>query len=207
LHDTSASGLIWYDDKGHGFYLVTRPAAYDQAYFDKYVGYAKTELGELLTSIRVALVNKHLPLGMPLIDVGVGCGQFLESMARFRPCHGYDVNPVAVQMLKDTGRWRDPYETDPLALTFWDSFEHIAQPANILARQAAIIFMSLPVFHNRDHVLRSRHFRPDEHFWYFTNWGLVRVMDQMGYRCIEMNYHETSAGREDIGTFVFVRHG
>lgn len=183
------------------------PEPYDQSYFDKYTGYAQTDLGRELTNLRVDLVNKFLPTGMHVCDIGIGCGQFLEAIDRYRPCWGYDVNPVAVQWLQQAGRWLDPYiEARPYVLTFWDSFEHIQRPAVLLqACRPRFVFMSLPIFRDLAHVLRSKHFRPDEHFWYFTTWGLIKEMGRAGYRCLAVNFDETAAGREDIGTFVFER--
>lgn len=195
--------MTWLADRGFGFYPIDRPAPYDQAYFDKYRGYARTPLGAELTRQRVDLVNAYVPQHFTVVDVGIGCGQFLQAMLMHRRCRGFDVNPVAVKMLNDTGLWSDPYNVGADVLTFWDSFEHIQAPGRLLDMGATFVFISMPIFRDQAHAASSKHFRPDEHWWYFTSWGLIREMECAGYRCLEMNYNETKAGREDIGTFVF----
>ena len=67
------------------------------------------------------------------------------------------------------------------------------------------LFMSLPVFNDVDHVLRSKHFKPDEHFWYFTRDGLVAAMLMCGFKLVAESDVESELGREDIGTFAFRR--
>ncbi len=90
--------------------------------------------------------------------------------------YGFDINPYAVAWLKEVGKYKDPYPVD--SMSFWDSLEHI---------------------------LRSKHFRPDEHCWYWTKQGLQRFMSNFDFSLLEYNLMETEIGREDIGTFVFVR--
>jgi hypothetical protein len=55
------------------------------------------------------------------------------------------------------------------------------------------------------HIAQSRHFKPGEHYWYFTTAGLIAWFWKLGFTCREANSMETMAGREDIGTFVFQR--
>jgi hypothetical protein len=54
-------------------------------------------------------------------------------------------------------------------------------------------------------VLRSKHFRPQEHIWYFTREGLVNAMKACGFSLVAESDFETELGREDIGTFAFRR--
>jgi hypothetical protein len=56
-------------------------------------------------------------------------------------------------------------------------------------------------------VLRSKHFRPTEHCWYFTRPGLVFAMKLCGFVLVSESNIETELGREDIGTFAFRREG
>lgn len=202
---TAVDDLIWFPRRGYGYYNVADPLApYDRAYWEKYVNYACTDLGGQLTMFRVKLVKEFLPAHVPLIDVGIGCGQFIQSVEHL--AYGFDVNPVAVDWLQQCGAWADPRQTSGMfALTFWDSFEHIQSPMEMLERRPAFVFMSLPIFRDADHVRRSKHFRRDEHFWYFTTWGLIREMNRAGYGCARFCDDETRLGREDIGTFVFYR--
>ena len=198
----SASDLVWLPRAGIGYYPVENSAAhYDEAYFQKYVGYAQTELGRALTAARIAMVARHYGDG-PLIDIGIGCGQFVDA---WPGALGYDVNPAALRWLIDRELYADPYVTAFDVATFWDSLEHIAEPAPLLANVRAWAFVSLPIFRNAAHVRASRHFRPDEHYWYFTEPGLLACMASVGFECVERSDIETQLGREDIVSFAFRR--
>jgi len=67
------------------------------------------------------------------------------------------------------------------------------------------LFVSLPIFRDAEHVLRSKHFRPQEHVWYFSRDGLIYAMKQCGFDLVSESNVETELGREDIGTFAFKR--
>lgn len=195
-----ADSLIWLPEKGLGFYPA-KGAVYGQAYFNKYRGYAKTERGREITRARVEFVARHY-CG-PLVDVGVGCGQFVRER---RQTDGFDINPVAIHWLIANGRWRDIYDGKRCAAaTFWDSLEHIEDAAGVVNRAARWVFLSLPIFRDCDHVLESRHYRKDEHFWYFTDQGLVRWFEEQGFRLTERNTMEQPLGREDIASYAFRR--
>lgn len=184
---------------GIGYYPVQH-TPYDFAYFSKYRAYAETPLGYALNRARLETVERHW--SGPLVDVGIGCGQFVESRSL---TWGYDVNPIAVEWLASRALFCDPREGPVVAATFWDSLEHIADPALILDNVTNFVFVSIPIFQNAEAALRSKHFRPTEHYWYFTERGLATFMDGHGWRCIEHHDAETRLGREDIGTFVFER--
>ena len=187
--------LVWKEELGIGYYPVEE-TPYDAAYFEKYVGYEKTEIGKKLNKSRVDLVNKYS--FETLVDIGIGSGQFVKS---FENAQGSDINPVAVQWLKDNNRL---YKNTPVdAMTFWDCLEHIHDPTELLSKVKKYVFVSCPIFTDKDHVLRSKHFRTDEHCWYFTEAGLCLFMACAGFTLVEKNRIEEECGREDIGTFVF----
>ncbi len=195
--------MVWLPDPGIG-YLQVRGFPYDGDYFDKYAGYAKTELGEALNTARLAMVNRWAR-DHQVVDVGIGSGQFVESRGGAATL-GFDVNPVGVKWLKARGKYRNPALGDPVdAVTFWDSFEHIADPAEILNNVTSWVFVSIPIFRDVLHVLSSKHFRPDEHCWYFTEAGFIRFMYDHGWDLMERSRMESDLGREDIGTFAFAR--
>jgi len=91
------------------------------------------------------------------------------------------------------------------AISLWDVLEHIHDFRSLLASVRSWVFVSVPIFADRDYVLRSKHFRPQEHVWYFTARGLIDVMRALGFECIEQSDVESRIGREDIGTFAFRR--
>lgn len=196
--------LVWLPSRGMGWYPVTE-APYDAAYFAKYEEYADTPMGAALDAVRVGLVRRHTD-GGTLVDVGIGCGAFLEALhGAGRGGYGYDINPAGVAWLEGRSLWRDPY-TEPVdILTFWDVLEHVHDPSELLANCREWVFCSLPIFEGPDHALASKHFRPDEHCWYWTREGLVTWMRAHGFRLVEHGTPECELGREDIHTFAFCR--
>jgi len=192
---------MWLPEIGVGYYPVTDDRApYDAAYFEKYVAYSETEMGREINRVRRALVRRHF--NGHLVDMGVGCGSFIESRPR---TSGFDVNPTAVNWLRRRELYWNPYACSCEAASFWDSLEHIADFPRLLARVEQYAFVSLPVFRGAAHVLRSRHFRKNEHFWYFSPHGLINVMRGLGWDHLETNHEETALGREDIASFAFAR--
>jgi hypothetical protein len=204
---TAAPGgdqLIWWPEAGMGFYpVVPGPEPYDLAYWERYEGYDASPLGHRLTGARIEMVNRWWT--GPLIDVGIGAGGFLKARSGFAPTFGADVNPHAIAYLESRGLRRDPEaDNGRIALSFWDCLEHIHEPDAMLAR-ALFVFVSLPLFTGPEHVLRSRHFRRDEHCWYWTREGLLQWFAARGFQCQEHNTAESLLGREDIHSFAFRR--
>ncbi len=191
--------LRWDVNKAIGF-LDIQPRDYDAAYFNKYEQYAQTEMGKRLNDHRLDFVARNY-LGS-LLDVGVGSLQFVLSRD---DTFGYDVNPVAIRKLEDLHLYADLKEVPFPAYSFFDSFEHIQDPTILLRKMYAgtMVFMSIPIFKDVNHILRSKHFRPDEHFWYFTPQGLIRFMLDHGFLCIDIDNFEIRVGREDIMSFAF----
>lgn len=190
--------LQWLPELELGYYEVEAGSPYNQTYFDKYRAMAGTAMGVAITAARAAMVRRWWQ-GMS-VDVGIGCGQFVESTG----CLGYDVNPAGVAWLRQRGAYLDPYEGCD-AVTCWDSLEHMRDPGALLANVRRWVFVSLPIFRDAEHAAGSRHFRRDEHYWYFTARGLERFMSQRGFVLRENDNIETLLGREDIGSFAFER--
>lgn len=201
--------LVWLAELGIGYYPVADDSVYDEAYFEKYVSYNDTPVGHALTDARVNLVAPYVLPHDLVVDVGIGSGQFVEGMVSSGfNVKGTDVNEAALKWLFDRGLiWSQL--TRPKALTFWDSLEHIPDPSLYLSpdseMSADYVFISAPIYPNLDALLKSKHFRKDEHCWYWTQEGLVRFMAHFGYRMIEWNDMETKIGRESILSFVFTR--
>jgi hypothetical protein len=195
-----ASGLAWWDC-GVGWYPVTGQP-YNGAYFEKYCGYGRTKMGRDLNKARLDFVGRYYPAGM-LCDVGIGSGSFIN--ARRQTTFGFDVNPAAIEWLKHRGLLVDPCLVRFPAVTLWDALEHIEDFSALLRNCKQWLFLSLPVFRDREHAERSKHFRPDEHFWYFTANGLTHLLDLFGFELVAQNDMETLLGREDIGTFAYRR--
>lgn len=197
------NALKWDAEAGIGYLPVTE-APYDADYWAKYERYAASPMGQELNRVRQALVQRHAGNDASVIDVGIGCGDFVKR--RPGPTFGFDVNPVGVRWLKDRRLWRDPNEQPADALTFWDVIEHIPDPAAMLANARRFVFASLPIWPGPGAPGDGwKHFRRDEHCWYFTRGGFLRWMAEYGFACVDWGTWETEAGREDIETFAFRR--
>jgi hypothetical protein len=177
--------------------------SYDADYFDKCAGYEGQEIARKINAGRVALVNKHAGADCEVIDIGVGSGEFIRS----RPnTFGYDINPKAAAWLKSEGRWRQDF-TEFSAFTFWDVLEHVDAPQVYFKRirDGGFVFVCLPIFSDLNRIRESRHYRPGEHFYYWTERGLIDWMAQYRFEMIDRQDYETTAGRDSIVSFAFKR--
>lgn len=189
-------GVAWQADR-------SAPVPYDAAYFDKYVGYEGADIAVRINNARKSLVARHIEPGHALLDVGIGSGEFIKS----RPnTFGHDVNPKAIAWLKDRKLWAESLRAFT-AFSFWDVLEHVETPKDYFDQMDAgsLLFTSLPIFDDLTRIRESKHYRPDEHFWYFTESGFVGWMGKHGFSLLEVNDDETVAGREAIKSFAFVR--
>lgn len=175
---------------------------YDEEYFDRYRERADSEIGRALTSARCHFVARHYS-GV-VLDVGIGCGQFVEARPK---TFGFDVNPAGIDWLNARGLFMDLYATKVPAATFWDSLEHIPEPAAAIAQVEKWAFVSIPLFQGAEHCLRSKHFRREEHIWYFEDRGIRAWFAAQGFECVESNDEESRLGREDIRSYAFRRVG
>lgn len=198
--DELKNGLVWLPALGMGYFPVPQKRPYDESYFARYQKMADTPKGRALTRARIQMVARHYH--GPVLDVGIGSGQFVETRPNTR---GYDVNPAGVEWLKLRGRWANLYAGRYPALTFWDALEHIDRPDVAVAKAEQWVFVSVPIFTDGDAILTSRHFRKDEHIFYWTHTGLLRWFAEQGFDCIEHNIAETELGRDGIGSYAFRR--
>lgn len=197
---SSETGSLHWDDKaGYGFHSAP-PMEYTQDYFAHYQQMDDTRMGDALTDARVMLVDEHYH-GEDLIDIGIGGGKFVCAMM----CSGFDVNPSAVKWLKEQGLYRDPYEKKVDVLTFWDALEHIPDPVAIVRQARKWIFVSMPIYTDKEHCLASKHYKPGEHLHYWTHDGLVDWFAQQGFILMDHNAVESELGREGIFSYAFKR--
>lgn len=210
--------LTWFPEAGVGYFECEGvEEVYDAAYFARYAAQAETETGERLNVFRAGLLRecaryvRHDPEGT-ILDVGIGDGAFLRKAAvmgcdALGPLKGFDVNPAGIAWLQERGQWGDLYARTWPAVTFWDALEHIREPGKALDQVERLAIVSIPIFRDAAHVLASRHYRRDEHYWYFTRAGFVAFAASCGFRVADILASETAIGREDIETFVLVRRG
>jgi hypothetical protein len=202
--------LLWLADRGMGYLPVPDSDVYGDDYWEKYELYAKTMMGRRLTVLRIEMVQRHIdwPGDKTLIDIGIGCGDFIErAIETWRtPVYGFDVNRRAVEWLTDRTLYRDPRGDSFHAATFFDSLEHVPDVYKILANVTDWVFCSLPIVPGDGPPAKGwKHLRQDEHCFYFTRDGLIGWMREQDWICVEHNTMESIAGREDIGSFAFRR--
>lgn len=191
------------ESRGIAFQEHMKPAVeYDRAYFDAYVGIAGTPIAQKLNAGRRAMVERYW--GGAVLDVGIGSGEFLDLCPE-GSC-GVDVNPVATDLLHRTGRHSEDVGAFK-AITFWDSLEHMEAPEIYLKRvqRGAFVFVAIPIIEDLSRIRESKHYKPGEHLYYFTERGFLDWMALYGFRHLETSTHETEAGRESIGAFAFCK--
>lgn len=183
------------------------PVPYDTEYFNKYKQYEGSDIARALNNGRCAMLLRHVKEGSRVLDIGAGCGTFvMEAQTWGFDAYGFDINQATVEFLKNKNRFAaEPGEFD--AVTFWDSLEHIENPMEVLCKIAygAIVLVAIPVFSDLRRIRESKHYRPGEHLYYFTEFGFVGWMQQQGFLIIDRSDHENNAGRESISAFAFRR--
>ena len=174
---------------------------YDDAYFDKYIRYEDQPIARAINAGRVAIVDKYVGPDAPVLDIGIGSGEFIKN----RPnTWGHDVNPKAIAWLHERKRWSIGFGAFE-GFTFWDVLEHVPTPEDYFQRmhEGAWLFTSLPTFQDILRIRESKHYRPGEHLYYWTAGGFIWWMMRHGFDLIEMQDFETRAGRDNILTFAF----
>lgn len=190
-------GVAWQADMSAG------RVPYNGEYFEHYVALEGKPIALMLNAGRVQLVNKHVGPELGVLDVGVGSGEFIMS----RPnTFGYDVNKRAEAWLKAERRWSDKFGVFE-AFTFWDVLEHVETPEDYFQhmRPGTHLFTSLPIFRSLWDVRKSKHYKPGEHLYYFTESGFLNWMKRHNWRHLETQDYETRAGRDGILSFAFRR--
>jgi len=187
--------------RGYWFYPVT-DFVYDKAYAEKYEGYAETPMGKSILDARLDIIKPY----NSLLDIGIGCGTIIDNKEGAK---GFDVNPATIEKLKLENRWCDPYSEDLSqfdVISFFDSFEHIEKPEILLNKVTTqTLVIAIPIFSDYNGVISSKHYRPDEHFHYFTLEAFLEYMHKLGFECLDISDIEIELGRESIYTFTFYR--
>lgn len=162
-------------------------------------------MGAALVKARIELVRRHAvfrpDFGDVTLDVGIGGGRFCEETG----CYGYDINPHAVDWLVERNRYMNPYERAMNYICCWDSLEHIISPESLVFSALSHLFVSVPIFKDVEDVVSSKHFRPGEHFHYWTRDGIEEFMKRQRFVLVEWNNCETLLGREAILSFALRR--
>lgn len=177
-----------------------RPKEYEygQEYFDMYASYEGNQASERILSAKNTTINRWYT--GEVLDVGIGSGEFIKS----RPgTYGCDINPAGIEWLEERGLYDDHIESFG-GVCFWDVLEHARDPSLYLKRisQGAFLFCSLPVYTDLCDVKTSKHYKPDEHLYYFLRDQFGRWAEFYDFELLEYNDLLAEAGREGIGTYV-----
>jgi len=187
---------------------MSQQIEYGKEYYENYLDYDHSPIADELNHLRVKITEKYCK--NPLLDIGIGSGRFITSSSL--KVYGYDINPYSIAWLQEREIFIDPYKSVPNVdgWTFWDSLEHFRSPTEILQliSPGNYLFISIPIFEDIKGVKESKHFKPGEHYYYFTSTGLIKFLKSLNFKYIEHNDLETKLGRQDITTFVFRKeHG
>lgn len=203
---------LFYTDGGVAYQAnidTVTPREYGDWYWQHYQDYKGSEMSEKLNKCRVEMVEGC----ESILDIGIGSGEFLESLPLITRKYGYDINPIAQTYLKKNGLWFNPFvhvtheDTRIDGVTMWDSLEHMKEPSKLLDNVplGTNLYIATPIFPSLAHVFASKHYKPDEHLYYFTRTGLISYMLKLGFQLQSMNTNEIKAGRECIESFCFKR--
>ncbi len=181
---------------------------YDAAYLANYQRpeYSNSEIARAVTRGRCALVKRHIEKGTNVFDIGACTGAFMRAAtAEGYWLFGFDVIPEVVSRLKEENRYTEDV-TKFEAITMWDSIEHMRDPDGSWLskiKKDAHLFISVPIMPDIESVRSSKHYKPGEHLYYWTQEGFINWMALYGFALVEVSDHEVKAGRQDIGAFVF----
>lgn len=213
LPTINGNDIVWSEELGIGYLPSnsTDAEVYDSNYWKSYVEKSNTPIGWALNGARMHLTDMAIAMldaktddecMFGVLDVGIGSGAFVERYGAY----GFDVNPVANAWLKENKLFQNPYKQPVEIATMWDVIEHIDNPTDLLSNVTDAVVLSTPIYKSFTDCLKSKHYKPNEHIWYFTSDGLVRYMEFYGFTCYHEDYRETEIGRESIGSFIFLRN-
>lgn len=180
---------------------------YDDKYWAKVSSYEGSDIAAGVVAGRVSLLKRHAIPGRSVMDVGAGTGEFIRAAkAAGYFARGFDVMTKANKKLQDDGLY-DRNINAFRVVTMWDVIEHLENPQDVLdrVRPAGLLLASVPIFSSLESIRSSKHYRPGEHLYYWTEYGFTAWLAAYGFVLLERSRHEMEAGRENIMAFAFRR--
>ena len=183
---------------------ITNLIPYEDEYFKNYVNLKNTNISKKLNNFRTKISSKYAKTGM-ILDVGVGSGEFIQKSKN--KVFGFDINPNGIKWLKDENKYLNPYTDDISKIkvfTLWDTLEHMVNPCYFLSllKKNQIAIITLPIYDNFLRLTLSKHFKKNEHLYYWTNESFEWHMEQNEFKIIECSEEENKCGRQGVKTFV-----
>ncbi|MEK7557516.1 MAG: class I SAM-dependent methyltransferase [Patescibacteria group bacterium] len=169
----------------HGFHHrdLTPTISYDQKYLDYYLK-IDDKVREI-SAQRAAVLAAFVKARGKLLDFGCGIGRFIEAAsASGWDSYGCDLVPPYDKM--PAGPWE--------VVTFFDSLEHVPDPAGTIAALAPkVIMLSTPECHypgRPDWFMNWKHRKPGEHLWHWNRHSLSFFLAYLGYSLLMVSNFE-----------------
>lgn len=171
---------------------------YDADYIAQYDNYDPW-VNHFLNADRLRLLDQFYPSHYgykpKLLDIGYGRGEFLRicSHSNSMDLYGYDIADLPVpEFVKRVDNIDGEYDI----VTFFDSLEHI--PVNDIVPylkqfNTKCFMISVPWFHStasQEWFMNWRHRRENEHLHFFDSFGLVNIMNEIGFRVVHLSNNE-----------------
>ena len=170
---------------------------YDKEYVKKYSKYDQL-FNEALNFNRLQTLLQYASPDS-LLDVGYGDGTFLEKCKKnITNLYGYDVSDVdppegVFRVSEESLQWK--YDV----VTFFDSLEHVPEHDIVpyLRKFDTNCFMiSVPWFHSAcaypEWFMNWKHRRENEHLHFFDSFGLISILNEIGYKVAHVSNIEDS---------------
>jgi hypothetical protein len=160
------------------------PIKYEYTYNEKYdkYGIKNDQLSFLRLGYILGVLEKK---PQNILDIGYGNGAFLKACNKtIQKTYGYDISPYPVP--KNTERINTIFDLEFECVTLFDCLEHWENIYELKKIKSKYIIISVPELHNftEKEFLGWRHYRQNEHIWYFTKYGLANFMKKIGYKLI-----------------------
>lgn len=158
---------------------------YNQEYYTRYQNRSDTETGKKIYDSRWEIIEKYCHGNMTLLDYGCASGAFHTSARNGFVTFGYDINPHSPYHREINGQMD--------IVTMWDVIEHLHDPKDTIKKlNPKMLFISTPNKGAVEKLEGWRHYRPDEHLWYFDLPSLESLLRECGFKIVEHNFTEGS---------------
>ena len=167
---------------------------YDITYYDNLLR-AYSATARQISDIRWEFISSLRP--KTVLDYGCGVGWFRA----FKP-DGVEVDTFDIGPFTQTGIRREAYDV----VCFYDVLEHIPDWDTIrpVIEKATYVAGTVPILVNGQVLSSWKHYKPGEHFYYWSEEGFEEAMNEVGLEKIEHGWPECPP-RKDILSFKYRR--